>query len=64
MANLRDNPYPHLSPKDYQSYLTKKSSGDFVTATDASNDQQLFWDNNHRTSIGEYDNDHSATKDE
>lgn len=64
MANLRGNTRLHKSTPEYASYLRKRASGDFITATDAHNDQQLFWENNHRASIGEYDNDHSATKDE
>lgn len=58
-----DNALLHLDPKSYQAYLNKKKSGEFVSASQAY-DRGDFWGNNFRSSIGEYDTDHSATKDE
>lgn len=66
MSKLDSNPRLHQSPKEYQAYLDKKASGDFLTFTRTANAEaaQNFLENNYRSSIGEYDNDHSATKDE
>lgn len=64
MANLKGNSRVHQSPTEYQAYLAKKASGDFITATRAADVEaaQNFLDNNYRSSIGEYDNDPSTTK--